>query len=65
MALDKMELILLAQRAGFQVSESDDGGWLVHVPARPRRPANTQGDFKSCDRAWMAAAALALETEDG
>jgi hypothetical protein len=63
MALDKMELILRAQRSGFQVSEGETG-WLVHVPARPRHPANTQGDFKSSDRAWMAAASLALEFDD-
>jgi hypothetical protein len=56
------ELILKAQRAGFSVSENEEGtGWLMHVPARPRHPANTQGDFKTSERAWMAAASLALE----
>jgi hypothetical protein len=56
------EMILAAQRAGFSVTPNEDGtGWLMHVPARPRYPANTQGDFKTSDRAWMAAASLAQE----
>lgn len=57
---ERTQLILDAQRKGFRV-EQGGTGWLVHVPAKPRCPANTQGDFKTSDRAWMAAAALALE----
>lgn len=60
MGLDRMALIQEAQRKGFTVTEGDTG-WLVHVPARPRHPANAQGDFKTSDRAWMAAALLALQ----
>ena len=59
----KTKLILTAQRIGFGVSEGEDG-WLVHVPARPRHPANVQGSFKSSERAWMAAASLAMEWPD-
>jgi hypothetical protein len=56
------EMILAAQRVGFSVTPNEDGtGWLMHVPARPRYPANTQGDFKTSDRAWMAAASLVME----
>lgn len=54
------EVILEAQRKGFTVSEGDTG-WLIHCPARPRYPANTQGDFKTAERAWMAAASLAMQ----
>ncbi len=61
---ERSKLILAAQRMGFGVSEGDDG-WLVHVPARPRHPANVQGSFKSSERAWMAAASLAMEWVDG
>jgi hypothetical protein len=57
------ELILAAQRDGFHVVEAPEnpGWWQIHVPARPRHPANVQGDFKTSDRAWMAAASLALD----
>jgi hypothetical protein len=50
----------IAMRAGFKVSERN-GAWVIHVPARKRHPANVQGDFKSADRAWLAAASLAME----
>ena len=61
----RMLLIGHAQRMGFSVTPNEDEtGWLVHVPARPRHPANTQGDFKTSDRAWMAAAALALAVSE-
>jgi hypothetical protein len=62
--MDRASLILAAQRKGFQVSEGTEG-WLVHVPAKRRHPANTQGTFKTSDRAWMAAASLALDWPDG
>ena len=56
------QLILDAQRKGFGVIQNDDNtGWLVSLPARPRLPAHTQGEFKTSDRAWMVAAAIALE----
>lgn len=61
--MDRAALILEAQRKGFQVSEGE-GGWLVHVPARKRHPANVQGTFKTSDRAWMAAASLASDFPD-
>jgi hypothetical protein len=47
---------------GFKVTEGKTG-WLVHVPARKRHAANVQGDFTSKERAWMAAASLAMEFE--
>lgn len=50
----------IAMRAGFKVSERD-GAWFIHVPKRKRQPANVQGEFKSADRAWLAAASLAME----
>jgi hypothetical protein len=59
----RSQLILDAQRKGFQVYE-DDGTpswWLVSVPARPRLPAHTQGAFKTSDRAWSVACLLAVE----
>lgn len=60
--MDRMTLILEAQRKGFQVLQSDDGNdWLVSVPAKPRYPANVQGSFKTSDRAWSVAALLAME----
>lgn len=56
------QLTLDAQRKGFSVCENAEGnGWLVCVPARPRLPAHTQGDFKTSDRAWVAACAIAAE----
>jgi hypothetical protein len=60
MECKRTALILDAQRKGFHVSDDSDG-WWVHVPARPRYPANVQGTFKTSDRAWMAAASLAAE----
>lgn len=56
------EAMTRAMRAGFGVSEDFAGWWYVHIPARPRRPKEIQGAFKSADRAWMAAASLAMET---
>lgn len=53
-------LISEAVFKGFKVTEGKTG-WLVHVPARKRHPANVQGDFKTQERAWMAAASLAQE----
>jgi hypothetical protein len=52
----------IAARKGYRVTEGKTG-WLVHVPAKSRRPANTQGDFKSERSAWLAAASLALDDE--
>lgn len=56
---DRTALILNAQRMGYGVSQSEEGGWLVHVPPRPRLPAHTLGDYTTSDRAWSAAAVLA------
>jgi hypothetical protein len=59
---DRTALILDAQRKGFGVVENDDNtGWLVNVPAKPRLPAHTQGDFKTPDRAWSVACLLSAE----
>jgi len=58
----RVALILAAQRKGFGVVENEEGtGWLVSLPARPRLPAHTQGEFKTSDRAWSVACSLALE----
>lgn len=60
MAPDRAALILDAQHKGFRVLPNDDDtGWLVAVPARPRHPANTQGEFTSPERAWMIACSIA------
>jgi hypothetical protein len=62
MECKRTQLILDAQRKGFGVVENEDAtGWLVTCPAKLRMPAHTQGEFKSSDRAWMAAAGLARE----
>lgn len=59
---DRTQLILDAQRKGFGIIESSDSpGWKVTVPARPRLPAHTQGDFKCPDRAWSAACLIAMD----
>lgn len=61
-APDRASLILTAQRAGFTVTRDDDAGdWWVTTPARPRRPSETLGSYKTSERAWMAAAMLAQE----
>ena len=63
---DRMQLIIDAQRKGFGVVENEDNtGWLVKLPAKPRSPAHTQGDFKTSDRAWMAAASPSTFTSIG
>lgn len=55
-------LIAEAQRKGFSILQTDDGnGWLVSVPAKPRVPANIQGEFKTHERAWAAACLIARE----
>lgn len=68
MTAQSNEALLLigeAIRKGFSVTPNDDDtGWLVACPAKPRLPAHTQGDFKTADRAWMAAASLASEWPD-
>lgn len=61
----RMALIAGAQRAGFAVIPNDeDTGWLVSVPARPRNPAHTQGEFKTPERAWSVACLLHLDLEN-
>lgn len=56
------DLLSAAKQKGFTViPNEDDTGWLVVVPQRPRVPQHTQGDFKTPERAWMAAASLAME----
>jgi hypothetical protein len=58
----KDQLILNAQRAGFQVTPNEEGNaWLVITPRASRRPSQTLGDFTSPERAWMAAALLAQQ----
>lgn len=55
-------LIAEAQRKGFSViPNEDDTGWLVSLPARPRLPAHTQGEFKTPERAWAVACLIARE----
>ncbi|MGY3589384.1 hypothetical protein [Bradyrhizobium sp. USDA 4350] len=50
------KMMLDAQRAGFQVIENAErDAWLVVVPARPRRPSQTLGDYPTSERAWMGA----------
>jgi hypothetical protein len=59
---DRMQLIAEAQRKGFSVVENEEGtGWLVSVPAKPRTPANMQGEFNHPDRAWSVACLIARE----
>lgn len=59
----RLDLILSAQRKGFRVVESEEhGGWCIEVPRKPRLPAHVQaGGWRTSDRAWSVAAALALE----
>lgn len=66
MAADRSALILDAQRKGFGVVEAPEnaGWWQLTVPARPRLPEHTQGDFASPERAWSVAALLASEYPD-
>ena len=54
-------LALEAQRAGFKVEPNERDAWSIITPARPRRPSETLGDYKSAERAWMAAALTARE----
>lgn len=59
---DRTSMVLDAQRKGFAVAPNDDGtGWLVSVPARPRRPAQVLGDYASHERAWNAACFIAKD----
>jgi hypothetical protein len=63
---DKARLLLIgdAMRKGFQViSNEDNTGWLVVLPARPRRPSETRGEYASSDRAWMGACLIARDWE--
>ncbi len=59
-------LIQAARDDGYRVAPAPEnaGWWQVHVPARPRAPANVQGDYKSEERAWVGAAALAKDVRD-
>lgn len=62
---DKASMVLDAQRKGFSVAPNDDEtGWLVLVPARPRRPAQELGDYKTHERAWSAACLIARDLPD-
>lgn len=58
----RLLLIGEATRKGFQVvSNAEDTGYLVSVPARPRHPANLQGEFPNTERAWSAACLIARD----
>jgi len=59
---DSASLILNAQRAGFQVTPNEEGdAWLVITPRASRKPSQTLGDYKTAERAWMAAALLSQQ----
>lgn len=60
---DKASLILTAQRAGYRVTQDDDGSWWITTPRAPRRPEQTLGAYATSERAWMGAANLALQDD--
>lgn len=53
------QFALDAQRAGFTLEEDTEGLFWIITPARPRRPSERLGTYKTSDRAWMAAASTA------
>jgi hypothetical protein len=55
------QFALEAQQAGFHVELNERKAWSIITPARPRRPSETLGDYKTSERAWMAAALTAKE----
>jgi hypothetical protein len=62
---DRVRLIADAQRKGFAVVPNEaETGWLIVVPARPRNPMHTQGEFRTPERAWMTACLIAADYPD-
>lgn len=60
-AMTIAQFALEAQRVGFTLEEDSEGLFWIITPARPRRPSERLGTYKSSDRAWMAAAFTARQ----
>lgn len=56
------DAIALATLHKFTVWQ-DEHGWWVTIPKRPKKSAEDHGTFRDQNRAWFAAAAMAMDLE--